>query len=64
MDSDTDYFTPQIGKRHEGLQKLVDVLPAVRHKVSSMIDHLNHAGDFVNKVSERTFQAGVLSLSF
>lgn len=23
----------QIGKRHEGLQKLVDALPAVRHKV-------------------------------
>lgn len=43
--SDTDYFTPQIGKRHEGLQKLVDVLPAVRHKVRSGIDHLNH-GDF------------------
>lgn len=24
----------QVGKRHEGLQKLVDALPAIRHKVS------------------------------
>lgn len=27
----------QLGKRHEGLQKLVDALPAIRHKVNHCI---------------------------
>lgn len=30
----------QVGKRHEGLQKLVDALPAIRHKVNSTHVHM------------------------
>ncbi|MEQ2179115.1 hypothetical protein GOODEAATRI_021314 [Goodea atripinnis] len=30
----------KVGKRHEGLQKLVDALPAIRHKVSHTCDSI------------------------
>lgn len=30
----------QVGKRHEGLQKLVDALPAIRHKVCAIFAHM------------------------